>query len=82
MGVHLEILDVKAGYYPVGRGHIIIRVQKKAVLHAINIVELGKPQRVVITYYVKDNKLPGSSKELRKDIKKILANTFGEDIKV
>lgn len=45
-------------------------------------MELGKPEKVIITYYVKDNKLPGSSKDLRKDIKKILVNTFGENIKL
>lgn len=37
---------------------------------------------MVITYYVKDNKVPGSSKELRKDVKKILDQAFGEDNKV
>jgi hypothetical protein len=31
---------------------------------------------------VKDNKLPGSSKELRKDVKKILNQAFGEDCNI
>lgn len=48
----------------------------------IRMVELGRPNKVVLTYYVKDNKPPGSSKELRKDIKKLLDDCFGEDIKV
>jgi RNA 3'-terminal phosphate cyclase len=37
---------------------------------------------VVITYYTKDNKVPGSSKEFRKDIKKLLNTAFGEDAKI
>lgn len=37
---------------------------------------------MVITYYVKDTKPPASSKEFRKDVKKILANAFGEDCKI
>jgi RNA 3'-terminal phosphate cyclase (ATP) len=36
----------------------------------------------VITYYVKDNKLPASSKELRKEVKRILGQAFGEEAKI
>ena len=43
---------------------------------------MGKPSQVVITYNVKDNKLPGSSKEFRKDIKKLLGLGFGEETKI
>jgi hypothetical protein len=43
---------------------------------------LGKPEKVVITYYVKDTKVPGSSKEFRKDVKRVLNNAFGEDCKI
>ena len=41
------------------------------------MLKLGLPEKVVITYYVKDTKPPGSSKEFRKDVKKILEKTFG-----
>lgn len=37
---------------------------------------------MIITYYVKDNKVPGSSKDFRKDIKKLLSVGFGEDAKI
>ena len=37
---------------------------------------------MVITYYVKDNKVPGSSKEFRKEVKKLLERGFGEDNKI
>jgi hypothetical protein len=43
---------------------------------------LKVPTNVVITYYVKDNKLPASSKEFRKEIKRILSQAFGEDQKI
>lgn len=28
IGVNLEILDIKPGYYPVGKGYVDLRVQK------------------------------------------------------
>lgn len=82
MGIDLQILDVKPGYYPVGKGHVTIRVNKCAGIKPIKVTELGRPERVVITYYVKDTKVPGSSKDFRKDVKKILAHAFGEDCKM
>lgn len=82
MGIHLEIIDVKPGYYPVGKGYVVIRVNKCEAIRPIKITEIGRPERVVITYYVKDTKVPGSSKDFRKDVKKILSNTFGEDCKI
>lgn len=82
MGVNLEIIDIKNGYYPVGKGYVEIRIPKIEEIRPIRMVELGKPSQVIITYYVKDNKLPGSSKELRKEVKKILGLGFGEDNKV
>ena len=62
MGVILEIGDVKPGYFPVGKGFVDIKVPKIEEIRPIRMVELGKPSTVVITYYVKDNKVPGSSK--------------------
>ena len=62
MGVILEIGDVKSGYFPVGKGFVDIKVPKIEEIRPIRMVELGKPSTVVITYYVKDNKVPGSSK--------------------
>jgi len=62
MGVILEIEDVKPGYFPIGKGSVDIRVPKIEEIRPIRMVELGKPSTVVITYYVKDNKVPGSSK--------------------
>lgn len=56
-----------------------VRVPKIEQIRAIELLVPGKPKQVVITYYVKDNKVPGSSKELRKDVKKILGQAFGED---
>ena len=61
MGVILEIVDVKPGYFPVGKGFVDIKVPKIEEIRPIRMVELGKPSPVVITYYVKDNKVPGSS---------------------
>ena len=82
MGIDLQILDVKPGYYPVGKGHVTIRVNKCTGIKPIKVTELGRPERVVITYYVKDTKVPGSSKDFRKDVKKILAQAFGEECKM
>lgn len=82
MGIDLQIIDVKPGYYPVGKGYVTIRVNKCVGIKPIRIIELGKPEKVVITYYVKDTKVPGSSKDFRKDVKKILSQAFGEDCKI
>ena len=82
MGIHLQIEEVKPGYFPVGKGYVDIRVPKIEEIRPIKMTELSKPKRVVITYYAKDNKVPGSSKEFRKEIKRLLDKTFGEDNKV
>jgi RNA 3'-terminal phosphate cyclase (ATP) len=82
MGIHLEIVDVKPGYYPVGKGYVVIRLNKCEAIQPIRMTELGKPEKVVITYYVKDTKPPGSSKDFRKEVKRILAHAFGEDCKI
>lgn len=82
MNVDLQILDVKLGYFPVGKGHVSIRVARRGPLQPLSITQLSKPERAVITYYVKDNKLPASSKELRKEVKRILGGAFGEELKV
>ncbi len=81
MGVSLEIVDVKPGYYPVGKGYVVIKINKCQGIKPIKITQLGQPSKVVITYYVKDTKPPNSSKDFRKDVKKILSNAFGEDCK-
>ena len=62
MGVKLEIEEIKPGYFPIGKGYVDIRVPKIEQIVPIRMVELKKPTNVVITYYVKDNKVPGSSK--------------------
>ena len=82
MGIRLDIVDIKPGYYPVGKGYVEIKVPKIENIQPIKMLELGKPNQVVITYYVKDNKVPGSSKEFRKDIKKLLSQAFGEETKI
>lgn len=82
MGVNLEIIDIKPGYYPVGKGYVDVKVHKTEEIRPIRITELGKPNQVIITYYVKDNKVPGSSKDFRKNIKKLLTLAFGEEVKI
>jgi RNA 3'-terminal phosphate cyclase (ATP) len=43
MNVDLQILDVKPGYFPVGKGHVSIRVARKGPLQPLSITQLGKP---------------------------------------
>ncbi|CAM6005792.1 unnamed protein product [Sphagnum balticum] len=62
LGINLRIGDVRPGYFPVGRGHVTIGIDKCDEIKPIKLVELGSPERVVITYYVKDQKIPASSK--------------------
>ena len=72
MGIKLAIEDVKPGYFPIGKGSVEIRVPKIEEIRPIKMVELSNPKKVIITYYSKENKVPGSSKQLRKDVKKLL----------
>ena len=56
-------MDVRPGYFPTGKGHVVLRVPRvQGVIQPVNIAKIGRPDRVIITYYNKDNKLPGSSK--------------------
>ena len=78
MNVNLNITDVKKGYYPTGNGYVKFLVEKTEFIKPISFVKFLPPTKVAITYYVKDNKLPGSSKEFRKDITKLLSEHFPE----
>ena len=62
MGIKLAIEDVKPGYFPIGKGSVEIRVPKIEEIRPIKMVELSNPKKVIITYYSKENKVPGSSK--------------------
>ena len=74
----MNILDVKKGYYPTGNGYVEFLVEKTEVIKPIEFIKFAPPTNVVITYYVKDNKLPNSSKDFRKDILKLLEQHFPE----
>ena len=78
MNVNLNIVDVKKGYYPTGHGYVEFLVEKTEFIKPIELIKFSPPTNVVITYYVKENKLPNSSKDFRKDILKLLEQHFPE----
>lgn len=62
MNVNLNIVDVKKGYYPTGNGYVEFSVDPTEYVRPIEIVKFTPPTKVMITYYVKDKKLPNESK--------------------
>ena len=76
MNVSLNIMDVKKGYFPTGNGYVEFLVEKAEFIKPIEFIKFSPPTKVVITYYVKENKLPNSSKDFRKDILKLLEQHF------
>jgi len=75
----LIIEDIKRGYYPKGFGYIIFKVKAGETIKPINFTNFTPPNKVVITYYLKSGELPNSSKQLVRDIKAILKETFPDD---
>lgn len=58
MGVDLTIVDIKKGYYPKGNGYIVFQVKSNEFIKPIEFVKFSPPKKVVITYYIKTDKLP------------------------
>ncbi len=78
MGVNMEITDIKKGYYPVGKGYITFKVTETEFIKPLSLLKFSPPEKCVITYYNKEKKVPASSKEFSKSIKKTLNNYFKE----
>lgn len=78
MGVELNITDIKKGYYPKGHGYILFNVRAQQKILPIELTKFSPPQKVVITYYIKTDKLPNESKDFIKEVKNILHANFPE----
>ena len=52
------------------------------MIQPLIINEVGAPEKVIITYYIKDRKPPGSSKDFSKEVKKLLCQSFGQNVKI
>lgn len=79
MGVQVTLEKVKKGYYPKGGGSITYSV-KYNQLAPIELLKFAPPTQVQVTYYGKKNALPETHQDLKKDIKKMMREKFGQDL--
>ena len=63
MGVILKIEDIKKGFYPTGGGYVTIKINtQQDIIKPIEMVDFAPPDKVVISYYLKSDKLPPNAK--------------------
>lgn len=63
MGVKLEIEDMKKGFYPTGGGYLVVKIDTTdEIIKPIEYVNFAPPDKVVISYYLKSDKLPPQAK--------------------
>lgn len=63
MGVSLKVEDMKKGFYPTGGGYLIVKIDTAdTIIKPIEFVNFAPPSKVVISYYLKSDKLPPQAK--------------------
>lgn len=70
------MLDIKKGYYPKGHGYMVFNVKAPEIIKPIEFTKFTPPDRVVVTYYIKGDKLPNASKDFIKEIRNLLKQGF------
>lgn len=75
----MKLEKVKKGYYPKAGGSITYNVSCKRLV-AVEMLKFEPPTNVTITYYLKKNNLPETHSELKKGIKRMMREAFGEQL--
>jgi RNA 3'-terminal phosphate cyclase len=77
MGVEVKLEKVKKGYYPKGGGSITYTVKVKKLV-PIQMLDFEPPMNVLVTYYGKKNNIPEGHQELKKEVKRMMKQTFDD----